>query len=434
MSDAPERIWAESDPETGEKRWFSINGMGTEYLRADVAALRAGGEPVAWQYRWKGTRGGWSDWMVSESDPSNWTWPYYWEDLEARPLCAHPAPSEPVAVKPLEWHASPIRENSWLAPNGFGENYVASRYEGQWRCIGQDWPSLDAAKAAAQADYEARIRSALVSAPSDLERELDEARAWIASYEAEKARWIASAEADFARLERELDEARAEEYRVRRALSELVGRHGNYCAYAGQPSEAYHAFVTGAQDLWDRARVALGGDATGASERLQSITERAEKAEAERNALAADKARLVEALTGACEQILDSYRTWVADDVGAHPRHGQIPRYDAARAALSGASTATPADKVQMEAVEISMGHGLVDVGPITWQGRSGILLRPRDKHIPVGSPGELQDQSYWPVSGDVVIWIDWPEGAEIIIKHLAALGTSDKLAEREGE
>lgn len=45
--------------------------------------------------------------------------------------------------------------------------------------------------------------------------------------------------------------------------------------------------------------------------------------------------RMREALEGACEQILDSYRTWVADDIEAHPRPGQIPRYDAARAALS---------------------------------------------------------------------------------------------------
>lgn len=78
------------------------------------------------------------------------------------------ASREYPAVKALEWHASVFRENSWLAPNGFGENYVAYRYEGKWRCMGQDWPSLDAAKGAAQADYEARTRSALAS-PSDRE-------------------------------------------------------------------------------------------------------------------------------------------------------------------------------------------------------------------------------------------------------------------------
>lgn len=34
--EAPERIWVERDPDTGEKRWFSIKGMGdTEYVRAD---------------------------------------------------------------------------------------------------------------------------------------------------------------------------------------------------------------------------------------------------------------------------------------------------------------------------------------------------------------------------------------------------------------
>lgn len=62
--------------------------------------------------------------------------------------------------------------------------------------------------------------------------------------------------------------------RIKRALSQLVGRHGNFCAYAGQPSEAYGAFVTGAQDLWDAARIALGHDTTGAAERIVSLTDR----------------------------------------------------------------------------------------------------------------------------------------------------------------
>lgn len=63
---------------------------------------------------------------------------------------------------------------------------------------------------------------------------------------------------------------------------------------------------------------------------------RARDAEAERDRLAAENARLLEALSGACDQILDSYRTWVADDTDAYPRPGQIPRYDAARTALAG--------------------------------------------------------------------------------------------------
>jgi hypothetical protein len=75
---------------------------------------------------------------------------------------ASPAPQrQGVKVKALEWRASPYRENSWLAPHGFGENYVAYRYEGQWRCMGQDWAGIEAAKAAAQQDFEKRILSAL---------------------------------------------------------------------------------------------------------------------------------------------------------------------------------------------------------------------------------------------------------------------------------
>jgi hypothetical protein len=42
----PDRIWVEYDAETNEKRWFSIRGMGIEYVRGDIAnemleALRA---------------------------------------------------------------------------------------------------------------------------------------------------------------------------------------------------------------------------------------------------------------------------------------------------------------------------------------------------------------------------------------------------------
>lgn len=50
----------------------------------------------------------------------------------------------------------------------------------------------------------------------------------------------------------------------------------------------------------------------------------------------ADLARVRVALEDACDQILDSYRTWVADHITAFPRPGQIPRYDRARAALAG--------------------------------------------------------------------------------------------------
>ncbi|MBB4017328.1 hypothetical protein GGR16_002357 [Chelatococcus caeni] len=120
-------------------------------LREELAALRAApADPAMW--RWRGPKGGW---IADERKPSAW---------DAEPL--YTAPPAPVAVKPLEWHASTWRDNSWLAPHGFGENYVAYLNGETWRCVGHDFPSLEAAKAAAQADYERRIRSALVAAPA----------------------------------------------------------------------------------------------------------------------------------------------------------------------------------------------------------------------------------------------------------------------------
>lgn len=34
----PERIYAEQDPETNAKRWYSTKGMGDEYVRVDIVA------------------------------------------------------------------------------------------------------------------------------------------------------------------------------------------------------------------------------------------------------------------------------------------------------------------------------------------------------------------------------------------------------------
>lgn len=75
-----------------------------------------------------------------------------------------------------------------------------------------------------------------------------------------------------------------------------------------------------------------------------------------------------------------------------------------------------------VKAAQITMGRGLVDVTMITHEGRSGILFRPRDHHIPVGEPGEIQAGEYWPVEGDVVIWIENEGGAEVVAKGLASV------------
>lgn len=75
---------------------------------------------------------------------------------------------------------------------------------------------------------------------------------------------------------------------------------------------------------------------------------------------------------------------------------------------------------VAVKAAQITMGRGLVDVTRIEHQGRSGILFRPRAQHIPVGDEGELPAGEYWPIAGDVVIWIETPAGASVILKYLS--------------
>ncbi|TIN80749.1 hypothetical protein [Mesorhizobium sp.] len=75
------------------------------------------------------------------------------------------ATQQAVAVKGLEWKESAYRHTTFVASNGFGENYVAYKTDGGWRCAGSDHATLEAAKAAAQSDYEGRIRSALAPAP-----------------------------------------------------------------------------------------------------------------------------------------------------------------------------------------------------------------------------------------------------------------------------
>ncbi len=56
---------------------------------------------------------------------------------------------------------------------------------------------------------------------------------------------------------------------------------------------------------------------------------------------------------------------------------------------------------------EIVLGHGMIDIGSITYEGRTGLLLRRRDFYIEVGQPGGIQNETYEPKKGDVVIWFD---------------------------
>jgi hypothetical protein len=92
---------------------------------------------------------------------------------------------------------------------------------------------------------------------------------------------------------------------------------------------------------------------------------------------------------------------------------------DAALAAFS--TLSTPADsEPTIKAAQITMGRGLVDVTRIEHEGHVGILFRPRAEHIPVGEDGELKAGEYWPVDGDVVIWIENEGGAKVVYDHLS--------------
>jgi hypothetical protein len=76
------------------------------------------------------------------------------------------SPVEAVAVKGLEWHGPDFEEEYWAA--WIGGRYTigadAENGKGRWLSgVGGYFPDVEAAKAAAQSDYEMRIRSALAT-------------------------------------------------------------------------------------------------------------------------------------------------------------------------------------------------------------------------------------------------------------------------------
>lgn len=115
-------------------------------------------------------RGAFEAWAASEWQNSN---PPHaaWIGWQGRARLSR-APIEAVAVKPLEWRLSNIAD-SWTADHPYGEYSIVRDHRasvetthgwfnrGRWIWVG----SLEAAKAASQADYEQRIRSALVAHP-----------------------------------------------------------------------------------------------------------------------------------------------------------------------------------------------------------------------------------------------------------------------------
>lgn len=177
--------------EAAEAEFYRTQGDMRAALQAALS-VRGEVEPVAWQYRTRFREEvdtSWSEWSpwiggpVPEWDPEM----IDHVQLEKRPLYTTP-PAQAVAVKGLEW-PDECRRGRRVHAMGVGFRYCIAHYggdagstiyrwappEGRWSL---PYETYEATKAAAQADYEKRIRSALVSTPPDLAervRELEEA-------------------------------------------------------------------------------------------------------------------------------------------------------------------------------------------------------------------------------------------------------------------
>lgn len=90
---------------------------------------------------------------------------------------AAPVASPPMQVKALEWQKSVLGNTLSRADTILGEYRVWTHHEagGRWFWDRGEAFSEEAAKAAAQADYEQRIRSALVASPSREEVQITDA-------------------------------------------------------------------------------------------------------------------------------------------------------------------------------------------------------------------------------------------------------------------
>jgi hypothetical protein len=97
------------------------------------------------------------------------------EDGRFEDIAAAPPMSAEVAVKPLVWHGPDADGEHYAEGNAIG-GYIIRRYvprQGFWlTTVGQSFHSVEAAKEAAQTDYETRIRSALSPAPAAKVEEL----------------------------------------------------------------------------------------------------------------------------------------------------------------------------------------------------------------------------------------------------------------------
>ena len=100
-----------------------------------------------------------------------------------------PATDAPVRVKPLVW-VDADDDDALARAESMGQEYSVGYDCGAWFAYSETWcgdvaaglPTVDAAKAAAQADYEARILAALEPAP-DLAELVEALEACVASLE-----------------------------------------------------------------------------------------------------------------------------------------------------------------------------------------------------------------------------------------------------------
>lgn len=145
-------------------------------FRRILAALSTDAKPVGWQWRHPRATGG--EWMNCPNGPRA----DKLSEAEYRPVYAAP-PAPSVAVKALEWHKQAMSHGYGLfirlARTSFGDYQISHGTAGKYEVyfnkgpISAAYDSAPEAKTAAQADYEARIRSALSAQVQDV-AELDE--------------------------------------------------------------------------------------------------------------------------------------------------------------------------------------------------------------------------------------------------------------------
>lgn len=158
-------ILCEDDDPADSVGIFSNYSSDTSFAEHVVAlhnaALSTDAEPVAWRYRAKGDEE-WRDATLVEPSKDH-------KHIVSEPLYAAP-PAPAVAVKALEWEVGeqvePLHKADFYTIEGQYRQGYALHTAG---LPGVTWyGSLEEAKAAAQADYEARIRSALSAQVQDV--------------------------------------------------------------------------------------------------------------------------------------------------------------------------------------------------------------------------------------------------------------------------